>query len=797
MRHPPLYIPPPQPAWSTARRWLHRYGLAGGMLLCSGLLLAGIWLMVALLVHQERARGVQQVMRDNGNLAQVIEGHASYALDALESLAHTAASAFVQRGAHWNVAEFMVQHPALPVQQLLVRDPQGRVLLGWHPAGTPEPVVPPAWAGRDTPFLGLPVATPTGWSVSVHTPLYSADGRWIGTLSLAVDPRYFLHHYQDLQLGQQSIVTLVGLDGTIRSRLHQGQFSSGQDVSQSPAFAQVLRIPQGSLVTASGVDGTPRIYAYRSLPHYGVYVIVGSAVAEALADVDLRAHHYRLAAAGASVLVVLLCALLVWLGLRQQKADTTLRANDRFLHTLTDIIPGMVSYWSPDLHCQFANQEYFHWFGKQPQAILGQHIRTLLGPDLYQRNLPHIQAALRGERQQFERTLTRQDGSQGTTWVHYIPDSYRGEVRGFAVWSADLTPIRKTQHELERLYASVRVAAIAFECQEGMVVADAQRLILQVNQAFIRMTGFGSEEVIGQRHVTLQSRRHGSQFDTALWAEIHSLGGWQGQFWHRHRNRPDFPVQATVTAVTDTAGEVTHYVFTLVDASDQLQREAQRLHDEHRQRDALVREVHHRIKNNLQGIVGLLRQFEYSTANSREVFAYLLTQAISQVQSIAVIHGLQGEAANEQVHVRSLVSAIAQALQSLRKTPVVVRISPHWPACTLAEQEAVPVALVLNELILNAIKHSTPAHHEVHVALRHNGPQLHISITNQGRLTPAAAYHQQAHIGMDLVASLMPRQGAQLTQEECNAHDGVDDSMHTVHTLLVLGSPVIIFPNLP
>ena len=37
----------------------------------------------------------------------------------------------------------------------------------------------------------------------------------------------------------------------------------------------------------------------------------------------------------------------------------TLRANDRFLHTLTDIIPGMVSYWSTDLHCRFANQDYF------------------------------------------------------------------------------------------------------------------------------------------------------------------------------------------------------------------------------------------------------------------------------------------------------------------------------------------------------------------------------------------------------------------------------------------------------
>jgi PAS domain S-box-containing protein len=791
MPRPSIHPPASQPALSTVRRWLRRYGLSSAMLLFSGLLLAGIWLMVELLVCQERERGVQAVMRDNSNLARVIEGHASYALDALDTLAQTAASDFVQHGADWDVAAFLARYPALPVRQLLVRDPQGKVLLHWYPPGTPEPVLSTAREDRNAPFLGLPVATPTGWLVSVRQPLYRADGPRMGTLSLAVDPSYFLNYYQDLQLGQQSVVTLAGLDGTIRSRLSQGQYSSGQDVSQLPAFQQVLRVPDGSFMADKGVDSTPRIYAYRTLSSYGVYVLVGSAEVEALADVNQRAYRYRWAAAGASGLIALFTALLVWLGLRQQKNNAALRANDRFLHTLTDIIPGMVSYWNTDLHCCFANQEYFNWFGKQPQVILGQHISVLLGPGLYQRNLPHIQAALRGERQQFERCMAKQDGSQGTTWVHYVPDYYRGEVRGFAVWSADLTPIRQTQHELERLYASVRVAAIAFECQEGMVVTDAQRVILQVNQAFIQMTGFGRDEVVGRQGDVLKSLRHDSQFDAALWSEVHSLGGWQGQFWHRHQSRPDFPVQATVTAVTDSVGTITHYVFTLVDASDQLQREAQRLYDERRHREALVREVHHRIKNNLQGIVGLLRQFEHSAFDSRTVFDHLLTQAISQVQSIAVIHGLQGANANEQVNIQALVSAIAQALQSLRQTPVVVQIPPDWPAWTLAEPEAVPIALVLNELILNAMKHSTPAQQDIHIALSHDGTQLCIGIVNPGRLDPVATSAPQAHLGMDLVASLMPRQGAQLTQEQCNG------TICTVRTRLTLMPPVIIFPPCP
>jgi two-component sensor histidine kinase len=125
---------------------------------------------------------------------------------------------------------------------------------------------------------------------------------------------------------------------------------------------------------------------------------------------------------------------------------------------------------------------------------------------------------------------------------------------------------------------------------------------------------------------------------------------------------------------------------------------------------------------------------------------------------------------------------------------VVVRIPPHWPAWTLAEQEAVPIALVLNELILNAMKHSTPAQQEVQVTLSHDGAQLCVSIVNPGQLhpiTPTTTGDHQAHIGMDLVASLMPRQGAQLTQAQSTG------SAPTVLTQLILSPPVVIFPTPP
>lgn len=64
----------------------------------------------------------------------------------------------------------------------------------------------------------------------------------------------------------------------------------------------------------------------------------------------------------------------------------------------------MVGYWSNELTCGFANIAYLEWFGKTPeQSVRDTHIRELMGEELFSKNEPFICAALRGERQRFER----------------------------------------------------------------------------------------------------------------------------------------------------------------------------------------------------------------------------------------------------------------------------------------------------------------------------------------------------------------------------------------------------------
>ncbi|CAH2031486.1 PAS domain-containing protein [Trichlorobacter ammonificans] len=131
--------------------------------------------------------------------------------------------------------------------------------------------------------------------------------------------------------------------------------------------------------------------------------------------------------------------------------EAALEESERFMRMLTDIIPGMVGYWTSELRCGFANIAYLEWFGKSPEEMRGIHIRDLLGEELYRKNEPFISAALRGERQQFERTIVKADGSAGYTWAHYIPDLDNGRVRGFFVLVSDVTELKQTQRKLENL----------------------------------------------------------------------------------------------------------------------------------------------------------------------------------------------------------------------------------------------------------------------------------------------------------------------------------------------------------
>lgn len=113
--------------------------------------------------------------------------------------------------------------------------------------------------------------------------------------------------------------------------------------------------------------------------------------------------------------------------------------------------------------------------------------------------------------------------------------------------------------------AELRIAAIAFEAQEGMSITDADGKILRVNRAFTEMTGYGPADALGCNMRLLHSGRQDAVFYAAMWRQINSTGSWEGEIWNRRKNGEIYPEHLTISAVKDAHGLVTNYVGTHTD----------------------------------------------------------------------------------------------------------------------------------------------------------------------------------------------------------------------------------------
>jgi len=203
-------------------------------------------------------------------------------------------------------------------------------------------------------------------------------------------------------------------------------------------------------------------------------------------------------------------------------------------------------------------------------------------------------------------------------------------------------------------------------------------------------------------------------------------------------------------------------------------------------RNNLIREVHHHIKNNIQGISGLL----FNAAEENSLLLEPINAAINKLNSIAVIHGLQGMHSETRVDLHELLNLIAKNIETILHVQIAYTRSESWLTCYLEKNEAVPMALILNELMTNAIKHgakNSPVQLNASQATHNKdeNKEVLISVANKGtfnlNLNENPSINQN---GLKLVTSLMPKTGAYLSFQ-------LEDNESQVN--LVLKYPIISY----
>ena len=126
----------------------------------------------------------------------------------------------------------------------------------------------------------------------------------------------------------------------------------------------------------------------------------------------------------------------------------------------------------------------------------------------------------------------------------------------------DITEQLKSEEDL-------RMAATVFShAREGILITDANGYILNVNQTFTELTGYGRDEVIGLRSSVLQSGRHDTLFYEEIWRNVAENCYWQGEIWNRKKNGDVFPALLTISAVLDSQGNAQQYVGLFTDITE-------------------------------------------------------------------------------------------------------------------------------------------------------------------------------------------------------------------------------------
>lgn len=466
-----------------------------------------------------------------------------------------------------------------------------------------------------------------------------------------------------------------------------------------------------------------------------------------------------------------------------QKREDALGLSEKKLSSILENVDANIYLKDTKGRYLFANHSVRKVFDASTEQIIGQSdevffdAETVMRLRLHEHQVLVDGATFRHE----EHTINLKNGQASTYLSVKLPlRDATGKIYALCGISTDITERKKSEQEL-------RIAAIAFDCQEGLIVMDINMVIIKVNQAFTKITGYSQQDVQGKTTAILRSDRQAFAVYQKVRNDLENTGAWSGEMWRRRKNGEDYLAQGAITAVRDDHARVTHYVTNFTDITGRQlheEQEQQRLRNEIAHRDVLVREVHHRIKNNLQGITGILRQF----AQKYPAIAEPANQAISQVHSISVIYGLQGRADATVVRLSELTCAIADEIQSLWKTPVNVDVSDVPNLCLVSENEAVPMALILNELILNAVKHGGQSYGYVNITLKNEASddltqaRVNIVIINEGQCCKADFIKKNSHNGLQLVAALMPPYGATLTRTQRGEH---------VITTLELSEPVI------
>jgi PAS domain S-box-containing protein len=121
-------------------------------------------------------------------------------------------------------------------------------------------------------------------------------------------------------------------------------------------------------------------------------------------------------------------------------------------------------------------------------------------------------------------------------------------------------PMLRNITDLKRAQENLHTVSVAFESKDPILITDVQANILRANKAFLKMSGYSPEELIGQNPRILKTDRYSDEYYKKMWNQLLRHGSWSGESRIRDKYGNEFSLGMVITAVKNDQKEITHYV---------------------------------------------------------------------------------------------------------------------------------------------------------------------------------------------------------------------------------------------
>jgi len=266
----------------------------------------------------------------------------------------------------------------------------------------------------------------------------------------------------------------------------------------------------------------------------------------------------------------------------------------------------------------------------------------------------------------------------------------------FAIW----------KYELFRLTPAAAAEKIISTMSDALILVSSEGRIVRVNQAALTLLGYKENELIGQpMEILFANGEKNKSKKTLPEAKVIIEKDMEVNF--KRKDERELMVSLSMSAIQDDLGINQGVIFTARDLTVRKRMEDQ-IKASLKEKEILLKEIHHRVKNNLQTIISLLNLQSSRIVDKQMLEVFKCSQ--ERIRAMALIHEKLYESEDlEKVDFSDYIqSLIAYLFDTYSLEPGQVQLNMHVENLNLDRESAIPLGLILNELISNTLKHAFP-----------------------------------------------------------------------------------------